>query len=461
MHGAQLAAGSRDVMGNHPPPPGVLRIDAIALPELQNNERCAHFLAGVKREMRLFLTGGDAQAGRQIARKRRTPLPGPSDHGHDALAGPLDSEVGEFAVAAAPAGGRERCDLAGRQDGAARFVIVWRTDAARMVVKNELGRPREPGIEVVGEAFECGIQREDIGEDWGIHGAGILKVQGPFNDGKVEVFDGDAPDFKTGIRMAVMQFVPAPGVIQLNPGSVRDELRQRLRKGPLAVVKGEGRNGGAFGRVLPLDDGQSAQPDFLSAGQHHPGVGPDGLVTGYSVARVAHAEVELGCALEIDGNRQCRHAFVQHGRCEQVPALAQTHRKDDTSPAPLSLAVGIHARPGGQGLTRGRQLYQQIARGMGKQTATVRARTQHERPVNAAVLPDVVKLFENNDAAGRFGRSRVLKLGVHPAPHFVHFARSRVRMCQGACQSQKNTAYRETMFHGWTLLFVVRSILPR
>ena len=60
-HRRQFAVGARDVMGDHPPPPEVLRADRVAFPEHQHRKRRADLLAGKQFQLCQFLSASNRQ----------------------------------------------------------------------------------------------------------------------------------------------------------------------------------------------------------------------------------------------------------------------------------------------------------------------------------------------------------------------------------------------------------------
>ena len=101
--GGELAIlGPRHVVGEHPAPPEVLRPNQIlAFPEDQGDQRRAHLLAGLERQMGQLLAGLDPQRSSGVARERRRPLARPAHRDHHPAAGHRQIVVRERPVRAA------------------------------------------------------------------------------------------------------------------------------------------------------------------------------------------------------------------------------------------------------------------------------------------------------------------------------------------------------------------------
>jgi hypothetical protein len=83
-------------MGDHPPPPDILRANPVAsLPELQHDKRRADFFVRVQFEMCQFLARPKMNAAIRVAREFGGPLARPADDDDQPfLLAPLQIEVG-------------------------------------------------------------------------------------------------------------------------------------------------------------------------------------------------------------------------------------------------------------------------------------------------------------------------------------------------------------------------------
>jgi hypothetical protein len=162
-------------------------------------------------------------------------------------------------------------------------------------------------------------------------------------------------------------------------------------------------------------------PDHAAIGKNDFGVNPVGLIATDPVAAIAHPQVKLRHAAEINADRHRRHALAQHRRFESLFRATHGNGEDHGASAAARLLVGVDAHAGGELLPRPRQLHQHVARGMREETAAVFAPAQRERPVHPAVSPDHVEMRKQRKAAQRLGCGGVtIKLRVHPIPHLRH-----------------------------------------
>jgi hypothetical protein len=164
LHGRQLAAGPRQIVGQHPPPPDVLAGDPVAFPELDDHQRRADFLAGMQHQMRPLLPGANPQPARRIGREVGRPLPRPADRDDDAGAGPGNVEIRPVAVAGPPARCRDPLRAARFERRFQRLEIVGRARAADVVVQDELAA----AVRWKGASSAPGCFRERIGDVYAV-----------------------------------------------------------------------------------------------------------------------------------------------------------------------------------------------------------------------------------------------------------------------------------------------------
>src|SRR5208283_3455573 len=95
----RLAPHGRQVVGDKPAAPGVLRLEPVAaLPEQQRDQRAAHLLAGVEQEPGQLLAGEHALDIALLLTGLEAPLSRPADRDGHATVAAFEVEVREDAV---------------------------------------------------------------------------------------------------------------------------------------------------------------------------------------------------------------------------------------------------------------------------------------------------------------------------------------------------------------------------
>ena len=103
----ELAAGSWDVVSDHPSPPEVLSSNPVAAIELQRHQRRPHFFAGMELEVRELLAGANPQGLVVVAIESRRPLAGPTQRDDKTFAGGLEVPIRGGAVGRPATRGRD------------------------------------------------------------------------------------------------------------------------------------------------------------------------------------------------------------------------------------------------------------------------------------------------------------------------------------------------------------------
>ena len=190
--GRELPVEARNIVGQEPAPPEILRPDCVgAVPEQRGDQRRADFLAGFQKQLCDLLARDNPQAALAVASQGTGPLPGPADGEDQAAARHLEIEVRPTlgAIGRTAPVRRERVTGLGAERELARLVTLRCAPVALVAVENEL---------VFRAPRQLHIQRLEVFQDRAVRLARVLQEDGPFGHREIAVVHRDTTHLQAG-----------------------------------------------------------------------------------------------------------------------------------------------------------------------------------------------------------------------------------------------------------------------
>src|ERR1019366_10040416 len=142
--------------------------------------------------------------------------------------GPAEVVEGVGGLRRPPAGVGKLLLAASRQWIGMGLVAVRRAVVAGVMAQDAIA----PGA-----AAERGVNRLDVLDYRRLGSAGVLEIHRPLDRGIVPVLHADTADAQAALRVAPVQCVLLPLVIQLRRVALQLPLAQELRRGPPVIPK--------------------------------------------------------------------------------------------------------------------------------------------------------------------------------------------------------------------------------
>ncbi|OQA28523.1 MAG: hypothetical protein BWY59_00735 [Verrucomicrobia bacterium ADurb.Bin345] len=423
-HGRKRPARPRQIVRDHPRAPHVLRVLAVALPELHDHHRRAHFLPRKQFEMRQFLAGAHAQPVAFVPRELRRPLARPAHHENQALVAGRDVEIGKLNLRRPSAHARDAPVRLRSKSLVDRLETVGGAIVALVPVQH---------VFVLRVPFERRVNGLNAAQNRRVGRAGILEMERPLHRRIVRILHPFAPNHQPRFGIRVGERVARPPRVKPRRRALQGPPGKKLGGFSPTVGKREKWLHGV-GRTLRTQLRHVAQPDRRPVLENHPRIGPVGLVAGYPVSPIAHGEHEFRSVAQIDRYRHARHSLAHELRMPDL-GPAGFHAEHHAAPAAAGLLIRVHPHDCLKPLPRLGKIHHDAAHGVTVQPPAVLHVRDPQRTPPAGVHLDRVVVRHHLDARAQRGGFRLpLEPCRRPPARFVQFQGIRHGRCRHVCR---------------------------